>query len=319
MRFKVFFLTLLLLFPVFSYAEHEDNTELSDYFGGVRNFKNEKDTVYPYAYYRGYTEAAQLTDNAHYYEALKVYDTLQQSYGKTIDSAIGRAEVYYHLGDYKIAQRFFQQSMKFENFQSHPKWAFVHYRMGLIAYQEKQENQFVSFFKSIIKREKSDDASLRSIALSQGLDAAMVYFDIAPSYAYEAYREMGLYLLLMEEEQKEEGLRYALTALAMAVQWGMRDVIQIYDMAFTFTDLKYFLEKLIQSPKGRAFLQEAEVGRILYTLKRYFASNTQVSDERTPLSNSRYVQMLLVLLDNKSIFSTSDGAEAKAYYPVIHL
>lgn len=323
MHFIAFSLTLLFLFPIFSYGQKsETNTGVSDYFGGVVDFGNEKDDAYPYAYYREHAKATQLTDTAHYYEALTVYDVLQKTYGKTIDSVIGRADVYYHLGDYKTARRLFEKSMEFENFQKHRRWAFVHYRIGCIAYQEKNESEFVSFFSSIIKRDKSDDVSIRSIALSQGLDAAMVYFKIPPSYAYEAYREMGLYLLLMGEEQKEEGLMYALTALAMVVQWGIRDVLQTYDMAFAFTDLRYFFEQLIQNPKGRSFLQEAEVGRIMYTLKRYFASshtNAHANTARIPLSNSRYIQMLLVLLDNKSVFSTADGAESKAYYPIIRL
>ncbi len=316
MRFWALLFTVLFSFPLFSYSESPKNTELSDYFGGVINLEEKAQEPYPYAYYKAYAKAQKLVENTHYYEALKAYEALGANYGKSIELAIGRAEAYYYLGDYKTSRRFFEEGMQFADFAQHSQWALVHYRMAFIAYHEKNEEEFVSLLRSVIGRDGSNDDSILAIVLDQGLDAAVSYFTLSPSYAYEAYRELGLYFALAGKF--EEGLPYVLTALAMAVQWGIRDVLYLHDMSFAFSDLQYFFEKLIESPQGRTFLQETEVGRIMYALKHYFASaNTPVHATRMPLSNKRYVQMLLTLLDNNSIVSTADATAQKAYYPVI--
>ena len=317
MRTILFSIILAFFFVTAGYTQTKNLSisphTLSDLLGDTIENKEEA-PGYPYAYYKSLSQASQFIDTQQYNKALELYTLLKDTYGNTIDISIGNGEVYYHLGNYDIASTFFKESMQYENFTMHAQWAFVYYRIAVIAYSEGDEQAFQRYLTDIITRDTSSDVSMNSIVNSRGLDVFVTYFSLNPTYAYEAYRELGIYLILSKRDVAQ-GLQYLLTALAMMVTWGADDVLQVYDNTDSFTDIQYFLERLKKTVRGRTFLKQAEVVRVLRALEFYFHTYTRAAPQsRLPVSNVQYIKMLRTVVAKDTMVNFDS-----AYYPVFHL
>lgn len=319
MKYCFFFVFLFSsIWGITAQEQNKQDLTLSEYFGGVVPFREKSSVGYPYEYYKQIAYARSFIDTSDYYKAIEVYGSLRDTYGDTIDVLLGYGEAYYRLGDSRTSKSFFQKASKNGLFFQYRIWSVAYYRLASISYDEGNKQDFIAFLASIIEKNQVSDRSMVSITLTQGLDTMLSYFKLMPTYAYEAYRELGVYFIL-EDEQIEKGFMYLATSLAMMVQWGIRDVISSYDQSFTFSTLQNFIDELLKSRKGKNFLRNVEFMRILYAMKQYFHSQKDKNIGRGGLiQNDKYIQMLLVMLDNQSIF-ISTNKDSVAYYPLIRL
>lgn len=149
---------------------------------------------YPYEYYKQTAHARMLADSGRYYEALSQYDAAQKTYGENPEILVAMGSIYSALGDSEAAKKLFAQAALAPKFEQSDLWSTVRYREAAIAFSAGDEKAFADNLAAVIQKQGLSDISIVSIARSRGLDDAVTLFALQPDYAYEAYRELGLYL-----------------------------------------------------------------------------------------------------------------------------